>query len=70
MSVLYAVDTSSPSDGIADTYMSAALVTSGGYWNNVKAVRITLNFINPNATVTGQSTTIPWTQTINLMNNR
>jgi len=70
MRVLYAVDTHSPSTGVADTYMTADLVTSGGYWNNVKAVRITLNFINPNAAATGQGTLIPWIQTINLMNNR
>jgi type IV pilus assembly protein PilW len=64
MSVLYAVDTDA--DGSADKYLAASAVTD---WTIVKAVRITVNFINPNAVSAGAAT-IPWTQTINLMNNR
>jgi type IV pilus assembly protein PilW len=67
MSVFYAVDTDA--DGIADTYLTADKV--GAHWNDVKAVRVTMNFINPNASLGGgQLATIPWTQTINLVNNR
>jgi len=36
----------------------------GTNWDNVKSIRITLNFVNPyDATAT-----IPWVQTINLLN--
>ncbi len=66
MAVLYAVDTDA--DGSADKYLAASAVTD---WTTVKAVRVTVNFINPNAALGGgQLATIPWTQTINLMNNR
>jgi type IV pilus assembly protein PilW len=66
MSLLYAVDTDA--DGSADKYLAASAVTD---WSTVKAVRVTVNFINPNAALGGgQAATIPWTQTINLMNNR
>ena len=66
MSVLYAVDTAA--DGSADKYLTSDHVTD---WTTVKGVRISINFINPNAALAGgQAATIPWTQTINLMNNR
>jgi type IV pilus assembly protein PilW len=65
MDVLYAVDTNA--DGNADTYLAANNVTD---WTTVKAVRVTVNFINPNAALGAGAATIPWTQTINLMNNR
>ncbi len=64
MDVSYAVDTDG--DGSADRYQDAGTVVS---WSTVKAVRVTINFINPNA-ATDQVKTFPWTQTINLMNNR
>ena len=67
MDVDYAID--ADGDGIADEYVKADQV--GTHWNDVKAVRVTLNFINPNAALGGgQAATIAWTQTINLMNNR
>ncbi len=65
MDVLYAVDTGGK--GSADKYLTADLLTTTT-WKAVKAVRITLNFINPNAAA--GSATIPWVQTINLMNNK
>ncbi len=64
MSVLYAVDTNA--DGNADTYMAADAVTTNNDWLNVKAVQVTLNFINPNP----GGAAIRWVQAINLMNNR
>ena len=64
MSVLYAVDTNT--DGNADTYMTADTVQTTGHWNDVKAVQVTLNFLNPNP----GGATITWVQAINLMNNR
>ncbi len=68
MSVLYAVDTNG--DDSADKYIDAGAMTATT-WANVKAVRVTLNFINPNAALGGaQAATIPWTQTISLMNNK
>ncbi len=66
MDVQYAVDTDG--DGSVDRYLTADLMTTA-QWTAVKAVRITLNFINPNAAVDGNAT-IPWVQTINLMNNQ
>ena len=68
MSVLYAVDTSNPKDGVADTYMTADQVTAAAHWNDVKSVQISLTFINPNAPA--NANTITWVQTVNLMNNR
>ncbi len=68
MSVLYAVDTNI--DGSADTYFDAGSMNATK-WANVKAVRVTLDFINPNAALGGaQAATIRWTQTISLMNNK
>ncbi len=64
MSVLYSVDTNA--DGNADTYMTADTVQTTGHWNDVKAVQVTLNFLNPNP----GGATITWVQAINLMNNR
>jgi type IV pilus assembly protein PilW len=64
MKVLYSVDTNA--DGNADTYMTADAVATSGYWNDVKAVQVTLNFLNPNP----GGSTIQWVQAINLMNNR
>lgn len=58
MSVAYGVDTGS---GSVSGYWPASGVST---WASVKSVRITLNFVNPyDATAT-----IPWVQTINLLN--
>ncbi len=67
MRVMYGVDTNG--DKAMDSYL--AVQDMGAYWNNVKSIQITLNFVNPNAKL-GDATmaTIPWTQTINLMNNK
>jgi len=59
MSVAYGVDAGS---GSVSGYWPASSV--GTNWDNVKSIRITLNFVNPyDATAT-----IPWVQTINLLN--
>jgi type IV pilus assembly protein PilW len=58
MAVLYGVDGGA---GSVTGYWPASGVTS---WSSVKTVRVTLNFVNPNDT----TATIPWVQTINLMN--
>ena len=66
MDVRYAVDTDG--DGSVDAYLAASDMTAAR-WLAVKAVRITLNFINPNSAIDGNAT-IPWVQTVNLMNNQ
>ena len=68
MDVRYAVVDASGGVGNANAYLTATDMTAAR-WNAIKAVRITLNFINPNAALDG-NTTIPWVQTINLMNNQ
>jgi len=68
MSVLYGVDTNG--DNNIDSYLAAKDMTNL-YWGRVKSVQITLNFVNPNATLGGTgAAAVPWTQTINLMNNK
>lgn len=69
MSVVYAVDTDSTPDGKADKYLPAGSMTAAN-WANVKAVRLTVRFINPNPVASAPTATIDWTQTINLMNNQ
>ncbi|MGN6526356.1 MAG: PilW family protein [Burkholderiaceae bacterium] len=60
MSVLYGVLGSGSTTDIS-SYVSATNVTD---WTQIRAVRITLNFVDP-----GDSThTIPWTQTVYRMN--
>jgi type IV pilus assembly protein PilW len=66
MSVLYGVDTDG--DKNIDSYLLAKDMTAA-YWNNIKNVRVTLNFINPNAKIDGKPT-IPMVQVINVMNNK
>lgn len=68
MTVLYGVDTNG--DGLTDTYLTAAAITSAALWANVQTAQITLNFLNPLVAQTGAGTTLPtaWVQTINLMN--
>jgi len=61
MSVLYGVIGSSGLTTSVVGYYPASGVTN---WSNVKSVRITLNFVNPN----DATATIPWVQTINLLN--
>ena len=58
MSVLYGVNGGA---GSVTGYWPASSVAD---WTTVKTVRVTLNFVNPNAA----GATIPWVQTINLMN--
>jgi type IV pilus assembly protein PilW len=67
MTVMYGVDTNG--DKNIDSYLAAKDMTA--YWNSVKSVQITLNFVNPNAKLGGAAAaTISWTQTVNLMNNK
>lgn len=68
MTVLYGVDTDG--DGVTDTYLSAATVTSANLWANVHTAQFTLSFLNPLAAQTGAAATLPnpWVQIINLMN--
>ncbi len=67
MDVRYGVDT----DGSGTAYQ---YVAAGGMnatlWTHVKSVRITLNFVSPNAAQDPTHPTVPWVQTINLMNNQ
>ncbi len=67
MDVLYGVDT----DGTGTAYQYvAAGAMNATLWTHVKSVRITLDFINPNAAQDPTHPTIRWVQTINLMNNQ
>ena len=59
MSVAYGIDAGNGSVG---GYYPASLVSS---WPTVKTVRVILNFVNPN----DSTQTIPWVQTINLLNH-
>lgn len=63
MSVLYGVGSSTTSSGSVVGYWPASSVTAAN-WPKVKSIRVTLNFVNPNDT----TSTIPWVQTINLLN--
>jgi type IV pilus assembly protein PilW len=69
MSIVYEVDPSG--SGQAMQYLTAAAVTTNGYWSNVIGVQLTLKFINPlyvSATATpGQPQTISITRVIGLM---
>ena len=58
MALAYGVDGGA---GSVTGYWPASGVTD---WTKVKTVRMTLNFVNPNDT----TSTIPWVQTINLLN--
>ncbi len=66
LSVLYGTDTNGA--GTAYSYLNAAAVTTAGLWSRVKTARVTVAFVNPFASQTGQPPTISWTQTIALMN--
>jgi len=67
MSVLYGVDTDG--DKNIDSYFLAKDMTPA-YWDKVKNVQVTLNFINPNAKIDVNKPTIPMVQVINVMNNK
>jgi type IV pilus assembly protein PilW len=55
LSVLYGVKTNAAATGNnVDTYMSAAQVNAGPYWQNVISVQISLTFTNPLYTAAGQ----------------
>lgn len=66
MSVLYGTD-SSGVDGV-DRYLTADEVTAGALWPQVRSARLTVRFANPYASEPGESATIDWVQTVNLMN--
>lgn len=66
LSVLYGTDTAS--NGSAYRYLTATAVRDGGYWPQVKTVRMTINFINPFARDTGQPATIEWIQIVSVKN--
>jgi type IV pilus assembly protein PilW len=55
LSVLYGVKTNAAATGNnVDTYMTAAQVNAGPYWQNVVSVQISLTFTNPLYTGAGQ----------------
>ncbi len=68
MVVTYLVDTDASPTNVAYRYRSAAELTSGALWREVKAARITVSFVNPFAGQSGPPATIAWVQNVNLMN--
>jgi len=54
LSVLYGVKTNAAAGNNVDTYMTAAQVNAGAYWQNVISVLISLTFTNPLYTGAGQ----------------
>lgn len=62
MAVLYGIDGGS---GSVTGYLTPAAVQSGSLWGSVISARITLTFVNPNAS----ATPVQWVQTINLLNH-
>jgi type IV pilus assembly protein PilW len=52
LTVIYGVNTLGGSNNV-DTYMNAAQVAAGGFWNNVMSVQVTLDFVNPLYTAPG-----------------
>jgi type IV pilus assembly protein PilW len=71
LSVLYGVKTNAAATGNnVDTYMSAAQVTAGLYWQNVISVQISLTFTNPLYTAAGQgqAQTITIQRVVDVMN--
>jgi type IV pilus assembly protein PilW len=71
MTVLYGVQTGNgAASNSADTYLDAAGVNAGNYWNVVKSVQVTLTFINPMFGQPGQtSQTVQFTRIIDVMNH-
>jgi type IV pilus assembly protein PilW len=68
MTVLYGVDVNA--DGFADSYLDATTISAGNLWASVRSAQVTLTFVNPLASQTGGSATLPtpWVQTIALQN--
>jgi type IV pilus assembly protein PilW len=54
LSVLYGVKTNAAAGNNVDTYMTAAQVNAGAYWQSVISVQISLTFTNPLYTGAGQ----------------
>ncbi len=50
-----------------DTYLDAASVTAGSYWNSVKSVKVTLTFVNPMFGQPNQPQNVPFTRVIAVM---
>jgi type IV pilus assembly protein PilW len=68
MQVLYGVQTGQgAATNSADTYLDAAGVTAGNYWNAVKSVQVTLTFTNPMATQPGQPANVQFMRVIDVM---
>jgi type IV pilus assembly protein PilW len=71
MSIMYGVHTTnyvSPADDNVDTYMTAAAVTSGGYWGAVTSMQVQLQFLNPlYKTTPGQPHYVYFTRVIAIM---
>ena len=65
MSVMYGLNSSGLPAGNIDRYKATADMASTD-WDNVKNVKVTLIFINPN----NAANPISWTQAINVMNNK
>jgi type IV pilus assembly protein PilW len=71
LSVLYGVKTNAAATGNnVDTYMTAAQVNAGTYWQNVVSVQISLTFTNPLYTgaLQGQAQTITIQRVVDVMN--
>lgn len=69
MTILYGVSTGTAvNPTCADTYMTAAQVQTGGYWNTVCAVKVTLTFTNPVPPADGSQPFIQFTRVIAVMN--
>lgn len=66
MTIAYGVDTTGL--GTAYSYQNADAVQAAGLWTQVKTVRLTLQFVNPFAGQPGQPASLPWVQTVNVMN--
>ena len=71
MSIMYGVHTTNyvtPADDNVDTYMTAATVTSGGYWSAVTSIQVQLQFLNPlYPTTPGQPQYVYFTRVIAVM---
>lgn len=73
ISIMYGVHTTNyvtnPPDDNVDTYMTAAAVTSGGYWASVTSIQVQLQFLNPlYKTTPGQPKYVYFTRVIAIMN--
>ena len=67
LKAMYCVDTDA--DGNADTYLTAAQVTTAGLWSSVVSVQLTITLVDLiNNTAANPKYLTPLVQTINLMN--